>query len=346
MTDTASDIARRLASEAEAVCRHYLSNGRRQGRYWVVGDARNTPGRSLYVRLNGPTHGPGAAGKWADAATGEHGDLLDLIASARHLQSFGETLDEARRFLNLPRPEPPRREQPSVHAGSPEAARRLFAMGRPVGGTLAERYLQRRGLAAFGDAPALRFHPHCYYWREGQPKDTPPETWPALLAKVTDENGNLTGVHRTWLDPAAARKAPLDSPRKAMGNLLGHGVRIGAVTDILAAGEGLESTLSVRMALHNLPVIAALSANHLAALIPPTGLQRLYIAADADDAGAMAAATLAKRADALGIETFRLLPLGNDFNEDLRKLGPNDLRAHLVQQLVAADISQLLSCDP
>lgn len=346
MTDTASDIARRLGREAEAVCRHYLSNGHRQGRYWIVGDVENTPGRSLYVRLTGPTYGPGAAGKWTDAATGDHGDLLDLIASARHLQSFGETLDEARRFLNLPRPEPPRRERPSVPAGSPEAARRLFAMGRPVGGTLAERYLQRRGLAGIGHVPSLRFHPHCYYWRESQPKDAPPETWPALLAKVTDENGNLTGVHRTWLDPATARKAPLDPPRKAMGNLLGHGVRIGTVTDILAAGEGLESTLSVRMALHNLPVIAALSANHLAALIPPTGLQRLYIAADADDAGAMAAATLAKRADALGIETFRLLPLGNDFNEELRKLGPIDLRAHLVQQLVAADISQLLSCDP
>jgi hypothetical protein len=29
----AADLARRLASEAEAVCRHYLSNGRRAGRY-------------------------------------------------------------------------------------------------------------------------------------------------------------------------------------------------------------------------------------------------------------------------------------------------------------------------
>ncbi len=111
MTDVASDIARRLAREAEAVCRHYLSNGRRQGRYWIVGDARNTPGRSLYVRLIGPGHGPGAAGKWTDAATGEHGDLLDLIAATQDLHTLSETLDEARRFLNLPRPEPQRRER-------------------------------------------------------------------------------------------------------------------------------------------------------------------------------------------------------------------------------------------
>ncbi|MDF0602157.1 toprim domain-containing protein [Psychromarinibacter sp. C21-152] len=346
MTDTASDITRRLAREAEAVCRHYLSNGRRQGRYWIVGDARNTPGRSLYVRLTGPTHGPGAAGKWADAATGEHGDLLDLIAATQHLHTFCETLDEARRFLSLPRPEPQRRERQSVPAGSPEAARRLFAIGRPISGTLAERYLHRRGLAGLGDAPALRFHPHCYYWREGQPKETLPETWPALLAKVTDGNGNLTGIHRTWLDPATARKAPLDPPRKAMGNLLGHGVRIGAATDILAAGEGLESTLSLRMALPDLPVIAALSANHLAALILPAGLRRLYIAADADEAGAMAADKLTERADAVGIETVRLSPIGDDFNEDLRKLGREDLRAHLGPQLATVDLSRLLSCNP
>ena len=76
MISQAGDLARRLAREAEAVCRHYLSKGRRCGRYWVIGDVMNTPGRSLYVRLQGPDYGPGAAGKWSDAATGEHGDLI------------------------------------------------------------------------------------------------------------------------------------------------------------------------------------------------------------------------------------------------------------------------------
>ena len=65
-----ADLARRLAHDAEAVCRHYLSNGRRCGRYWVVGDLDNTRGRSLYVRLHGPDTGKGAAGKWADNVAG------------------------------------------------------------------------------------------------------------------------------------------------------------------------------------------------------------------------------------------------------------------------------------
>ena len=56
--DQAAELARRLAREAEAVCRPYLSNGHRQGQYWIVGDIHNTPGRSLYVRLRGPIPAP------------------------------------------------------------------------------------------------------------------------------------------------------------------------------------------------------------------------------------------------------------------------------------------------
>ena len=88
----ASELAHRLARDAEAVCRHYLSAGRREGRYWLVGDVANTRGRSLFVRLSGPDQGKGAAGKWTDAATGEHGDLLDLIALSRGFNRLRDTL--------------------------------------------------------------------------------------------------------------------------------------------------------------------------------------------------------------------------------------------------------------
>jgi len=66
VADTASELAHKLAGQAEAVCRHYLPSGRRAGCYWLVGDVDNTPGRSLYVRLHGPTSGRGAAGHWRD----------------------------------------------------------------------------------------------------------------------------------------------------------------------------------------------------------------------------------------------------------------------------------------
>ncbi|MEM7683238.1 MAG: toprim domain-containing protein [Pseudomonadota bacterium] len=346
MDSPAADLSQKLSHETEAVCRQYLSNGRKHGNYWVVGDLDNTPGRSLYVRLTGPTRGKGAAGKWTDAATGEHGDLLDLIAASLNLSTLRDTLDEALRFLSLPRPEPPEREtqSPAVR-GSPEAARRLWAMGQPIAGTLAERYLSARALKDLRSARALRFHPNCYYWREDADAKDAPESWPALLAKVTDTAGTLTGVHRTWLDPKTAEKAPLDPNRKAMGNLLGHAVRFGSPTDILAVGEGLETVLSLRLALYDLPIAGALSGNHLAAFDPPTDLRRLYIAIDNDEAGQAAFDALTDRFADSELHLLPLRPMLDDFNGDLRKCGIDEMRSHLRPQLLPVDVPTLLAVE-
>src|ERR1700754_3296647 len=110
MTQNPHDLARRLADRAETVCRHYLSSGRREGGYWLVGDVRNTPGRSMYVRLKETPKGP--AGKWTDAATGEHGDLLDVIRESCGLMDFKDVTEEARTFLSMPPPDRESREYP------------------------------------------------------------------------------------------------------------------------------------------------------------------------------------------------------------------------------------------
>jgi Toprim domain len=342
MSSQAAELAHRLARDAEAVCRHYLSNGRREGRYWLVGDVANTSGRSLFVRLKGPDSGKGAAGKWTDAATGEHGDLLDLIAMNRGLDRLRDVLDEARSFLSLPRPEPPPdryTRQPPAPTGSPESAHRLFAMSQPISGTIAEAYLRKRGITTLHGAGALRFHPRCYYRPNA---DAPTETWPALIAAVTDLAGGITGAHRTWLDPTDEDKAPVDTPRRAMGHLLGHGVRFSVAGDVMAAGEGIETMLSLRSVLANLPMVAGLSANHLAALLFPPTLRRLYVARDDDRAGAVAMATLTARARTAGIEALKLSPTLGDFNEDLRRLGVDCLRATLRVQLAPEDVPRFM----
>jgi hypothetical protein len=347
MSRDASELARRLARDAEAVCRHYLSNGRRQGRYWTVGDVRNTPGRSMFVRLSGPESGPGAAGHWTDAASAEHGDLLDVIRESCGFIDFRDVADEARRFLNLSRTEPrriPKLVRIPVPAGSPEAARRLFAMSQPIRRTLVETYLYDRGIKAVHDAGALRFHPRCYYRPD---EHSPTKTWPAMIAAVTDLDGKLTGAHRTWLDPegfseAKLGKAPIDTPRRAMGDLLGHAVRFGAADDVLAVGEGIETMLSLRCALPAMPTAAALSANHLAALLLPPTLRRLYIARDADAAGDMALTALTERAEAAGIEALALSPRIGDFNEDLRAFGLGALRTALRIQFAPQDVVRFM----
>ena len=334
---SAADLARRLARDAETVCRHYLSRGRRCGRYWVIGDAMNTPGRSLYVRLQGPDYGAGAAGKWTDAATGEHGDLLDLIARNRDLSCLGEAMDEARSFLALPHPAVNSSHAPPAPGGSAEAARRLFHAGRPVPGTPAEAYLRARGITAWLDWPALRYHPSVYYRAD---EDAELELWPALLAAVTALDGTIRGVQRTWLDRNRPAKAPLADPRRALGHLLGNGVRFGNASDILAAGEGVETVLALKSVLPLLPVVAGLSANHLAALDLPPAVRRLYIARDNDAAGLHAAERLRERAS--GLDVRELVPVHADFNLDLCSIGAAAMLAHLTDQLAPSDRMRIL----
>ncbi len=339
MSEPISELARRLAAQAEAACRHYLPNGRREGRYWMVGDIHNTPGRSLFVRLHGTEGGKGAAGKWTDAATGDHGDLLDIIRARCGLHDFRDVADEARRFLSLPTPEPTENAQrgsPSVAAGSSESAPRLFAMSQPISGTRAETYLRQRGITALHETDSLRFHPRCYYRPD---RNAPTETWPAMIAAVTDLSGAITGAHRTWLDQSGQRKAPVDTPRRAMGHLLGHAVRFDVAHDVLAAGEGIETMLSLRCVLPSMPMVAALSAAHLAAILFPATLRRLYVARDDDSAGDAAVASLIDRTQKAGIEAITLSPRLGDFNEDLRTLGIDALRAAIMVQIVPEDVA-------
>ena len=343
MSSQAAQLAYRLARNPEPVCRYYLSNGRREGRYWIVGDVANAPGRSLYVRLSGPASGRRAAGKWTDAATGQHGDLLDLIALSCGLDRLADVLVEARRFLGLAQPTPIAPPRPEPPDELPNAARRLLVTSHPVVDTIAETYLRTRGVAVTPDLRALRFHPRCFYRiTDAVTGANRYEVWPVLLAIVTDVAGKVTGVHRTWLDPSGHDKAPVSPQRRALGQLLGHGVRFGAADDIMAAGEGLETVLSVRTILPAMPMAAALSANHLAAFRLPSGLQRLYVVRDNDPAGQRAAQELSLLAQDAGIEARPLTPSLKDFNDDLRHLGTDALRAALRQQLAPEDMGRFM----
>jgi Toprim domain len=346
MEKSASQISHSLGRNAEAVCRHYLSKGYREGRYWLVGNAQNVPGRSLYVRLVDMEKG--VAGKWTDAATGEHGDLLDIIALNQGHHQLRDTLDEARRFLSLPIPaidkvQDRNRPKSKVAAGSPAAAKRLYAASKSIHGTVAATYLHQREIPTLRMTDPLRFHPHCYYRPS---KDDAPGTrtaWPALIASVTDLSGQQTGVHRTWLDPATLTKAPVASPRRAMGNILGHAIRFAIAGDVMIAGEGIETILSLREVMPGMPLVAATSSAHLAAILFPPTLRRLYVARDNDPAGHGAVATLTQRAEPARIEVIPLVPHYGDFNDDLRQLGAIHLGAALAAQLVASDRTRFLA---
>ncbi len=239
---------------------------------------------ALVRPANGPTPRPS-----------EHGDLLDLIRLNRNLLDLGEAMNEARRFLALPRPPTP--SPPNLDHTPPAAA--ALPKRRAVCSAPDVRFPAHRPklICAPVASPDGSTGPPCAITRRStiaRPSTLRSKAWPALLAAVTDIDGNITGIQRTWLDPRRPDKAPLADPRRALGHLLGNGVRFGkAPRDILAAGEGVETMLALKSVLPSLPIIAGLSANHLAALdlcpLPRTGLRRLYVARDNDAAGLKAA---------------------------------------------------------
>jgi len=270
-----------------------------------------------------------------------------VIGATCALDDFHDVEAEACRFLSLPRPQRAPGLKPrlgSASTGSPESARRLFAMSQPIARTLVETYLRNRGITALHGTGNLRFHPRCYYRSD---RNMPTETWPAMIAAVTDLHGRITGAHRTWLDldgfnPIRLGKAPIDTPRRAMGNLLGNAVRFGIARDVVAAGEGIETMLSLRCVMPDMPMTAALSAAHLAAMLFPATLRRLYIVRDNDPAGNGALDRLFDRAHAARIDAVALSPRGDDFNADLRRFRIDALRMAVRVQLVPEDVARFM----
>jgi len=91
----AKEVAQKLADQAEAVCRHLLPNGRKEGQEWTVGGVDGERGQSLKIHLSGVK-----SGVWSDFATGDSGDLLDLWCSVTGL-SIVEAIRHAQKFLGI-----------------------------------------------------------------------------------------------------------------------------------------------------------------------------------------------------------------------------------------------------
>lgn len=333
-----ADLSADLADRAESFCHQYFPEGRKQGNYWQVGDTSGTKGQSLAIRLQ--AQDGRKAGSWTDYATGQYGDLIDLLQERLGSVTLKETLREARSFLGeAPCPvvsrEAQRAERPDAASSKRIArARKLFAAGKPVLGTSAATYLQGRGIIRLG--PALRYHPRVFL-RQGEDDADPPQRAPALLAKITDNRGQVTGCARVYLDPSTGGLAGIESPKRILGQLHGHAIRFwsGTGRTDLIVGEGLENTLSVGTALPEFDLASCLTATHLGLFIPPPGIKRIWIARDNDDAGRKASTRLRNQLDSLGIACGDLVPIMGDFNDDLQAFGRDALRRSLLEVMKA-----------
>jgi putative DNA primase/helicase len=188
-------------------------------------------------------------------------------------------------------------------------ARRIWDESKPLRHTAAAAYLRRRAIPeVLWATSALRFHARMTSLDDRVKR-------PALVAAITDDAGELQGVQVTLLTAHGTAKAPVGTPRRVIGKLMGGVVRLGEAQGELTVGEGVETMLSAMHALR-VPAWAALSADNLGRLTVPSGIRRLVIAADTDPAGATAAETLRERVMADANVDIAVPPHGfNDWND-------------------------------
>jgi putative DNA primase/helicase len=224
-------------------------------------------------------------------------------------EDFREIRDHVRTLLGLGDGQPIAIAPRDLDKSAPDFGRLaadLWRQSLDPRGTLVETYLASRALELPPDTAgeALRFRPTCL-WREGEAK----LRVPAMVAAIRDIRSNaLIGVHRTRLDHEG-RKVD----RRMLGPSAGGAVKLTPDEDVtccLGVGEGIESTLSLRLVpeFGASPVWALLTAGNLAQLPALSGIECLWIAVDHDPAGFEASNALAATWRAAAREVFLVTP--------------------------------------
>lgn len=142
----AAELSHRMASEAAAIAQYLLPGGKRQSGEWKAGSINGDEGKSLSVRLSGAK-----AGVWADFASGESGDLLDLWAAVRGV-SVSQAMTEAKQYLGVRDTMPEREAKAFKRPAKPQCQAPKSAVLEWLKG----RGLTEATLAAFKIAEQIR----------------------------------------------------------------------------------------------------------------------------------------------------------------------------------------------
>lgn len=210
------------------------------------------------------------------------------------------------------------REQAKEWAYWRNKHREVLTQCQPIAGTPAEKYLQNRGIASC-DYPALCYHPRLDYWEDGKCF-----YYPAMIAKVTNPEGELITLHRTYITPDGY-KADISTPKKLMktaGSMAGASIKLGDPQPtpegdlLLGIAEGIETALSASQ-LFGYPVWAGISTAGIKNFTPPANLSTLVFFADNDEAGLNSAREAGKRLAGMGISCLLKAPQAGDWNDEL-----------------------------
>lgn len=172
-------------------------------------------------------------------------------------------------------------EEKSAAAPS-RAALRIWRDARPLKGSPAKLYLEKRGILAVSSA--LRFHPRTPLGPKGRAKFLP-----AMIAAASLDEGTVA-IHRTFLSHTGETKADFAQPKRALGALGQAAVRLIAPADgKLGLAEGVESAMSA-YALTGIPTWATLGNERFGLVSVPECVAELHLFVDHDAGGELAAA--------------------------------------------------------
>jgi hypothetical protein len=187
----------------------------------------------------------------------------------------------------------PRRDAPRVipKIEADPLALELWEKSEPIHGTIAEEYLQRRGL--------LLTPPSLGHYRG------------SLIAAVHQPYHGVTAIQKTPIRPDFSR-----GDRMTKGPLGTGAVRLGAAQEIMGIAEGTETALSAMM-LTGMSVWASLGGKRLHNVELPPFVREVHIFCDNDQPGREAAYRASDVHRALGrdVEIRRPPPEFKDYND-------------------------------
>ena len=292
------ELSQELARHATSVCHELFPDGRVESGCYKVGSIQGERGRSMSVYLNGDQ-----AGKWMDFATGDGGDLLDLIQYHEGL-SLTEAMDWAKKRYSIRDVQPARK----ITA----AEKKTYTKPKPppqVASDALHKHMESRG---FKDVGEVCFR-HKIYETDGRGgKDVvftyydPKGKEVFLKTKPVDHDGNpstqkdlkpiLYGWHtmptdcrRVWITEGewdAIACSELGYP---------------ALSVPMGGGKGAKQTKWIAHEYENL-----------------SRFEEIIIATDMDEQGELAAAEIMNR---LGDRCYRANLPTKDINELLQKEG-------------------------
>ncbi|WP_029002751.1 DUF7146 domain-containing protein [Azorhizobium doebereinerae] len=310
MRDDADEISDRLAADIKAVL-NKLKPGWREvrGRGYLTPKEKDLG--SFQVHISGAKQG-----QWYRHSRKIGGGVIKLVAyllsgnESPSKEDFKDAFQWARRHLGMTqeaeteeasqrRQEAARRHQAdreraqrrdeAVRRRKAETAQEVWAQCLPIAGTLAEKYLNLRGIPTppCGWPDVLGFHDRLEWelgsvWEDKRKVQDGPY-FPCLVGRVQDAVGDTVAVWRVFLDPLTGGKAPVDNPKVGMGPAGGGAVRIGGLGPEIGGGEGMESSLAAwTIEGYRFPIWATLSTSGMIGFEPPMEVKRIRIYPDGD----------------------------------------------------------------